>query len=214
MNITHHPGDATLAAFTSGTFDEGRSLVVAVHLSLCPQCRRAVRAFAHVGGALLDDIEPTAMRADALERAMAQIDRAEMTPASTPALRDPVGTDLPAPLARYAIGSWRWLGRGVQWRPVAVSSAPDSRVFMLKAAPGTRLPHHRHAGTEWTCVLEGAFRHRTGRYGPGDFDEADETVEHEPVVEDDATCICLVALQGKLELQGWVGRLLQPFVRI
>ena len=76
------------------------------------------------------------------------------------------------------------------------------RVFMLKAAPGTRIPRHKHTGTEWTCVFEGAFRHDLGRYGPGDFDEADETVEHNPVVEDDEPCVCLVALQGSIDFRG------------
>ena len=71
-----------------------------------------------------------------------------------------------------------------------------TRVFMLKAAPGTRIPHHEHAGIEWTCVLQGAFRHQHGRYGAGDFDEADEAVEHRPVVEDGAECMCLVGVAG------------------
>jgi putative transcriptional regulator len=63
-------------------------------------------------------------------------------------------------------------------------------------------------------VLEGAFRHEHGRYGPGDFDEADDTVEHHPVVEPERPCICLVAMRGEIVLQGWLGRLLQPFVRL
>jgi putative transcriptional regulator len=85
---------------------------------------------------------------------------------------------------------------------------------MLKAAPGTTLPHHKHTGTEWTCIIQGAFRHEGGRYAEGDFDEADEDIEHTPVIEDGAECICLVALQGELRFQGWIGRMLQPFVRI
>jgi putative transcriptional regulator len=95
-----------------------------------------------------------------------------------------------------------------------VPSDDAVRVFMLKAAPGTKLPKHRHTGTEWTCVFQGAFRHQLGRYGAGDFDEADESVEHDPVVEEGDTCICLVALRGSIELQGFFGRLLQPLVRI
>jgi putative transcriptional regulator len=211
MTITRHPSDATLAAFASGTLDEARSLVVATHLSLCTECRSAVRAFEHVGGALLDAATPTSMSAGALERAMAELGAPEAT---APVRRDPRVDNLPAPLANYDLGSWRWIGRGVQWRSVAVSTATDCRVFMLKAAPGTRLPRHRHTGTEWTCVFEGAFHHDLGRYGPGDFDEADESVEHNPVVEDGVPCICLVALQGGIELQGWMGRLLQPLIRI
>jgi putative transcriptional regulator len=211
MTITHHPNDAALAAFASGTLDEARNLVVATHLSLCAECRKAVRAFEHLGGELLDELTPTSMSAGALERAMAQLGQPEMI---LPVPLDSRVENFPAPLAQYDLGSWRWIGRGVQWRPVAVSSAENCRVFMLKAAPGTRLPRHRHTGTEWTCVFEGAFRHDLGRYGPGDFDEADESVEHNPVVEDGVPCICLVALQGGIELQGWMGRLLQPLIRI
>jgi putative transcriptional regulator len=210
MTITHHPSDETLAAFASGALDEARSLVVATHLSLCPSCRKAVRAFEHVGGALLEQSEPAALRAGALERTLAQLGEPE-TIARLPS--DP-HANLPAPLAQYELTPWQWIGRGVQWRAVAVNPAEGRRVFMQKAAPGTRLPRHRHTGTEWTCVFAGAFRHDLGRYGPGDFDEADETVEHNPVVEEGVPCICLVALQGSIELQGWVGRLLQPLIRI
>ncbi|HUD86873.1 MAG TPA: ChrR family anti-sigma-E factor, partial [Xanthobacteraceae bacterium] len=189
-------------------------LVVSTHLSLCAHCRNGVRAFEHVGGKLLDDVEPAAMSEGALERAMARLGPQETVPPAASAPRVAPASDLPAPLSHYALGSWRWIGRGVQWRAVDVRSEEGGRVFMLKAAPGTRLPRHKHTGTEWTCVFEGAFRHDLGRYGPGDFDEADESVEHNPVVEDGVACICLVALQGNIELQSWIGRLIQPFVRI
>jgi putative transcriptional regulator len=211
MNITHHPSDVALAAFAAGTLDEGRSLVVATHLSLCATCRKAVRLFEHVGGSLLDRLEPAPLRADALERVLVRIGGVKAPIAPAP---QGSGTGaLPAPLSVYALGPWRWVGRGVEWRSVDVPVERGSRVFMLKVAPGTRLPRHRHAGTEWTCVLEGAFRHELGRYGPADFDEADETVEHGPAAEDGFHCVCLIALNGKLQLQGWFGRLLQAFVR-
>jgi putative transcriptional regulator len=216
MTITHHPSDETLAAFASGSFDEARALVVAVHLSLCPQCRRAARAFAEVGGTMLDAVEPAAMGAGALERAVAKLDTPEVETASATvgAPNDMDLRDLPAPLSHYEFGKWRRIGPGLQWRPVAVASDEGTRVFMLKGAPGTRLLRHKHTGTEWTCVLQGAFRYELGRYGPGDFDEVDDSVEHSPVVEDGVTCICLVALQGTIALQGWIGRLLQPLIRI
>jgi putative transcriptional regulator len=212
MSIIHHPSDATLAAFASGTLDEARGIVVATHLSLCAQCRGTVHAFEAAGGALLDDVEPAEMSAGALQRAMAALGPLDII---SPAIRGAgAAGDLPAPLSRYAVGPWRWIGRGVQWRPVEVASDAGVRVFMLKAAPGTKLPRHRHTGTEWTCVFEGAFSHAIGRYGAGDFDEADESVEHDPVVDAEHGCVCLVALQGHIELQSWLGRLIQPFVRI
>jgi putative transcriptional regulator len=212
MTINHHPSDATLAAYASGTLDRARGLVVATHLSLCARCRDAVRAFEQAGGAMLQDAEPVAMSPGSLQRAMAALgplDVIKPTPVGAVA-----ANEFPEPLSRYALGPWRWIGRGIQWRSVDVPSDAGVRVFMLRARPGTKLPRHRHTGTEWTCVFEGAFSHHLGRYGAGDFDEADETVEHNPVVDNELGCVCIVAMEGSIALQGFFGRLIQPFVRI
>jgi putative transcriptional regulator len=212
MTINHHPSDATLAAYASGGLDQARGLVVATHLSLCAQCGSMVHDFELAGGAMLENTEPAAMSSGALQRAMAALGPLDVVaPLPEKAL---VASEFPEPLSRYNLGPWRWIGRGLQWRSVDVRSGDGVRVFMLKSQPGVRLPRHRHTGTEWTCVFEGAFSHDLGRYGAGDFDEADETVEHNPVVDADEGCVCLVALQGHIELQGWLGRLIQPFVRI
>lgn len=210
MTIRHHPTDTTLAAFAAGTLDEARGVVVATHVSLCARCRNVVRGFEAIGGAQLDGADPAAIDAGAFERAWAAIGSSARKDARQ-VLR-PI--DLPVTLAPYDAGPWRKIGRGVQWRSIGVPSGDGIRVFMLRAAPGTQLPHHKHEGVEWTCVLEGAFRHDLGRYGPGDFDEADESVEHKPFVEDEGMCVCLVALQGNIELQSWIGRLVQPFIRL
>jgi putative transcriptional regulator len=212
MTITHHPSDATLAAFAAGTLDEARGLVVATHLTLCGACRNAVRGLEEAAGALLDATEPAELSSGALQRAMAALGPLDIIAPTASGAQ--IASDLPEPLSRYAIGPWRWIGRGVQWRPVDVASDDGVRVFMLKAKPGTKLPRHRHTGTEWTCVFQGAFSHDLGRYGSGDFDEADESVEHNPVVDAEQGCVCLVALQGQIELQSFIGRLIQPFVRL
>jgi putative transcriptional regulator len=212
MTITHHPSDATLAAYAAGNLDEARGLVVASHVSLCGACRNAVRGFEAAGGALLEALEPAELSTGALQRAMAALGPLDIIAPAVPGAA--TASDLPAPLSHYTVGPWRWIGRGVQWRPVEVASEEGVRVFMLKARPGTKLPRHRHTGTEWTCVFHGAFTHDLGRYGSGDFDEADASVEHNPTVDAEQGCVCLVALQGQIELQGFIGRLIQPFVRI
>jgi putative transcriptional regulator len=211
MTISHHPSDATLAAFAAATLDEGCAVVVSTHLATCPACRKAVRDFERLRGVALRDGEPVAMAPDALQRALAAISSEVPSPAAEP---ESIATQWPGPLSSYPLGTWRWIGPGVHWRRVGIPSTERTRVFMLKAAPGTRMPHHEHAGIEWTCVLQGAFRHQYGVYGAGDFDEADQSVEHLPVVEDSVECICLVALQGQIRLKSWVGRLIQPLVRI
>lgn len=211
MTAWHHPTEPVLADLSAGNLDEGSALVVATHVALCAACREKVRSFEDVGGVLLKDIQPTPLKSDARGTILEKLDLP--APPEDGAVRESNPEGLPAPLANYNLGPWRWIGRGVYWRTVETHDS-DSRVFMLKAAPGTPLPHHRHQGREWTCVLQGAFRHDLGRYGAGDFDEADESVEHRPFIETGEPCICLVAMQGGIELQGWFGRLLQPLVRL
>lgn len=210
MTIQHHPSDETLAAFAAGTLDGARALVVATHVALCPHCRGAVQMMEAVGGALIKTIAPAAMSDGALAHALARLD--DVAPAAKP--MHAMANDLPAPLAAYPLGPWKRIGRGVRLRSVALPEQSDMRVFMLRAEPGTRLPRHRHRGDEWTCVLEGAFTHEGGRYGPGDMDEADEGVEHHPFVENEGPCLCLVALEKGILFQSWLGRLVQPFVKI
>lgn len=213
MKITHHPSDETLAAFVNATLCEGNSLVVATHLAHCPSCRKAVREMSEVGGGLLDNAEAAPLADDARERCLAKLD--EMSPEASDAKPPlPEGERPMSLVSLYGNGKWQWVGPGVYRQFLDVPSLEGTRVFMLKAAPGTRLPDHRHAGTEWTCVLKGAFIHDHGRFGAGDFDEADDSVAHNPYVEDGEECICLVALNGEVEMTGWLGRLIQPLLRL
>jgi putative transcriptional regulator len=212
MTISHHPSDMTLAELSAGSLDEGSALVVSIHVGLCATCRMAVRRFEAVGGALLDQLEPTPLQAGAMESLLARLGETESAAETAADLDDKKA--LPAPLGGYHLGRWRWLAPGVHWRPITLAAPGETRVFMLKSKPGTRLPHHRHQDREWTCVLQGAFTHAGGTIGPGDFDEADETVEHHPSVDDGETCICVVAMRGRIELQGFMGRFLQPLIRL
>jgi putative transcriptional regulator len=178
---------------------------------MCAHCAAAMRTFEHVGGALLDAAAPAATSAGALERAMARLDYT--APDAASAQINPAEL-LPAPLRYYPVGRWRRVGGGLFTCPVHVPAPGDVRVFLLKGGPGTRLLQHRHTGTEWTCVIQGAYRDEQRRYGPGDFDEVDESIEHYQVVEEGEICIAVVAMQGDIRLQGWIGRLLQPFIRL
>lgn len=215
MSITQHPSEETIAAFAAGHLDEGRSVVVAAHLEMCAACRHWAAQLANAGGVLLSDLAPTQVGSEALARTLARIERGEAAPA--PRARSSAPADLPmlpSAVRSYGVGRWQWMGPGVRWRPIEVPHDPGARVFLLKAAPGTTMPHHTHTGTELTLVLRGAFAHDLGHFGPGDIDEADDSVEHQPIVAPGDECICLVAMEGKLRLLGLFGRLMQPFVRI
>lgn len=213
MTIVHHPSDETLAAFISGNLCEANTLVVATHLAHCQECRDAVRGFAEAAGGVLEHAGAAEISAEARSAVFDRLDAEPAEAAPEPPAIAPLDRPM-APLSIYEGGKWQWVGPGVYRQFIDVPSETGTRVFLLKAAPGTRLPDHRHVGTEWTCVLKGAFRHDHGRFGAGDFDEADGSVDHNPFVEEGEECICLVALNGHVEMTGWLGRMIQPLVRI
>ena len=213
MTTTHHPTEATLLEYFSGTLDEGRRIVVAAHLEMCASCRRLLSGLEAIAGSHLDSTPPEPLTQGAFERTMARLDAA----AASPAKNNPTARDLPVKvraLDSYELGPWRWIGPGVYWRGVVLPEKGTSRVFLLRAAPGTHLPQHTHEGTELTVILKGAFRHEGGRFGAGDCDDADDSVEHSPIVEDGEECICLVAMEGTIRLRSLLGRLIQPLVRL
>lgn len=216
MTIEHHPSDATLAEYAAGTLDAGSRLVVGTHVVKCQQCRRAVQQFEGVGGALLAELPPTPMQPDALAKTLSRLDEAPAEDAATAAAH--AAHDdmpwLPDGLRNREFGPWRWIGIGVEQRSVKVAGADSARVFLLRAKPGVKLPVHVHTGIERTQVLAGAFIHDGGRFGAGDFDDAEGDVEHNPRVDEGETCICLVAMTGGIKMTGPIGRLIQPFLRL
>jgi putative transcriptional regulator len=210
----HHPKNETLAEFAAGQLDEGRSLVVAAHLAMCGECSGFVAALECVGGQMLEAIEPVAMAQGAGVRALAALDREAPRATQAKSAARPVWQSEQQSLLGYDLGPWRWVAPGLHYRAVKTPQVSGTRVFMLKAKPGLKIPQHNHTGTELTCVLQGAFIHEGGRYAAGDCDDADHDDSHNPVIDDGQDCICLVAMQGDISLTGMLGRMIQPFIRI
>jgi putative transcriptional regulator len=209
--ITHHPSDLTVARLAAGTLGAGPQLVVATHLSGCPQCRGRLRSFEAVGGAMLDGASPALLSPDAFTRALSRLDATDQRADPVPRVLHP---DLPPPLNEYDIGPWRSVRPGFRWRRLTLPESPKANVIMLKVAAGQSVPHHGHSGTEYTQVLVGSFTDSLGQYCAGDCIEMDEEVNHRPVVDEDGECVCLAAVVGRLRLSGWIGRLIQPLIGI
>lgn len=217
MSIEHHPPEPVLAGFAAGTLDHGQHVAIATHLVSCPQCRSFMRSMEHVGGDVLTKLPPAAMSSRALANLEARLD--QPAPPAVAAETPPLVAEseipgLPTFVRRYRFGNWQWIAPSVRLRPILLPYASDTRVFLLKSGPGTKMLQHSHTGLEMTCVLSGAFNQDGGRFGPGDFDLGDETVDHQPTVQAGEDCICLVAMQGGLRLNGLIGRILQPFIRL
>lgn len=205
MTITHHLDDATLMSFAAGSLPSALSALAAAHIAGCSRCRRELRMLERIGGALVSTLSPAP-----LDRSLPVMPEITSLPAPPPA----AAGELPAPLSRLIGGSldevrWRWIGPGLWHRPLKIGG--EGSLQLIKAAPGASVPEHTHGGSEITLVLRGALIDSTGRYVPGDVADVDEEIEHTPVADAEAGCICVIANEQPTRFRGLLARLMQPW---
>lgn len=208
--ITHHVSDAILAAYAAGSLPQAFAVSVASHVSLCAHCRAALETHQAVGGVILEDTEAVAVSSNLKDSILAQLDM----PFTPEPVYDRNGI-FPGPVMEVMQGRaprWKKLGMGV--RQDILSADAHGSVRLLYIPQGQAVPDHSHNGLEMTLVLQGSFSDETGRFGVGDLEIADETVEHTPVADPGAACICLAATDARLRFNAFVPRLLQPLFRI
>ncbi len=208
--ITHHTPDALLAAYAAGSLPQPYALVVAAHISLCLECRAAYEAHQVAGGAVLESVAAR----DVSENLKSTIlDLLDAPVAPEPTYRR--SGVFPGPVMEALKGKpprWKSLGLGV--RQSILSAGRDGSVRLLYIPPGQAVPDHSHNGLELTLVLQGSFSDDTGRFGVGDLEVADQALEHTPIADAGAPCICLAATDAPLRFTSLVPRLLQPLFRI
>lgn len=210
--ITHHISEPLIAAYAAGRLSRPFALVVAAHVSLCDSCRAGLAAHECAGGAVIERDRGTTLSADLRARVFDGLDT------------DPPFTDAPAPvrmgpypgpvadMLQRQEPKWKSLGLGA--KQAILSQGAEGSVRLLYIPPGQAVPDHGHNGLELTLVLQGAFRDKTGRFGVGDVEIADDDLDHVPTAEDSMACICLAATDAPLKFNTLVPRLLQPLFRI
>ena len=219
MDIKHHLSDELLASYAAGSLAEGWSIAVATHLALCPACRSRLKQFEHIGGQLLEAVEPATFEAsswESLKGKIQQVPRPKEHSVLRPEVKTPVV--IPEPLRSYVGGDlpdlkWKSLGRGAYQVPIKTRDN-ETQVRLLRIPSGKPVPEHGHGGRELTLVLSGSFNDGTGVFARGDIEEADADLVHQPIASPDGDCICLAVTDAPLKFQSWLMRLVQPLVGI
>lgn len=208
--ITHHTPDAMLAAYAAGSLPHPFAVVIASHVSLCLECRAALAAHQSVGGAILETTDTADLSENLKSDLLARLD----APCASEPVYERSGV-FPGPVMHELKGRpprWKSLGLGV--RQSILSASEEGSARLLYIPPGQAVPDHSHNGLELTLVLQGSFSDETGRFGVGDLEIADESLEHTPTADSGPPCICLAATDAPLRFNSLVPRLLQPLFRI
>ena len=212
MKISHHFDDATLIAYSSGTLNKGMALLVESHLEMCEHCMEQVQTSNRIGGDLLRQIEPVAMESGSLAQVLSMLDDLEP---EVPAVSRSRKVEVPASLVEH-IGEdldaldWKTMGLGVQQYDLKLGGTGAAR--LLRIQPGVSVPHHTHTGSELTLILRGSYSDEIGRFQVGDVADLDDQLEHQPIVDTEHECICLIATDAPLKFSGLMGKLVQPFI--
>ncbi len=82
---------------------------------------------------------------------------------------------------RRAEVTWETIGRGLQRKILFVNRVEGYLSFLLRLAPGARLPDHGHRLPEECVVLEGEMIVGKQRLGPGDYHVAEANSIHRDV---------------------------------
>ncbi|MDO6563344.1 ChrR family anti-sigma-E factor [Amphritea sp. 1_MG-2023] len=216
MNINHHLDEATLMSYSAGSLSQGMALVVAAHLSYCSECRERARLSDAVGGVLLESLEEQSVADDMLASILSQLDQSPPDLADQQPVRTPpsfIDPEIPAPLREYVDGSldqlpWKRIVPGVAYYDMPWEGRGVSR--LLRIAPGKSMLTHTHHGNELTLVLRGSFSDEVGRFQVGDIADLDDQIEHQPLVDSQEDCICLIATDAPLRFTTLFGKLVQP----
>ncbi len=208
--ITHHIPDPMMAAYASGTLSHAFSLVVATQVSMSSEARVTLQAHEAVGGIVLEDSSSVAVSDGMKSNLLSMLD--DSMPEEPVYARNGV---YPAPVMEVLKGReprWKPLGMGVKQDILAEDEFGSVRLLYIP--PEQAVPDHGHNGLELTLVLQDSFSDETGRFGVGDVEVADETLEHTPIAGAGEPCICLAATDARLKFNAFMPRLLQPIFRI
>ncbi len=222
MTISHHLDDATIMGLAAGSLPAAFAIVASGHIDHCPDCRVKVAKAQLFGGAVLQDIAPVALsqgaannlleRLEADDRRTGNCEPARLPDHDDDALLPPaVASLLGVPLSEI---KWKRAGRGISTFQIDLGDDAASKLFLMKIAAGRAVPEHGHAGQEVTLILSGAYNDECGRFARWDVADLDHEVEHQPVVEEDEDCICLVAVEKPARFKDILPRLFQPMVGI
>jgi putative transcriptional regulator len=205
--------DALLAGYASGSLPIPLHVLVEAHLELTPRNRDFVADLETLTGSAIEEAAPVAL--SDRDRRLASIFASAPGPARPrPSAR--ASARLPDAIRRL-VGHdvdtlpWKTILPGFREYRIGEIDGLKSSLFWIRA--GQKIPSHTHEGSEFTLVCEGGFTDLLGSYERGDISVTDSSVDHQPVADDDGDCIGFAVTDAPLRLTGFLGRLINPFIR-
>ncbi len=216
--IKHHPSLDILQAYAAGTLPASISAAVAMHVDMCPVCKKIVAVetqenakdcfdhsteksfenetfdFDHDFDDIIAQItSDTSIHEEAMKQEkIIQLKNKKYI--------------LPKAIQNMNITNWSNIGKISRAR-VQLEEG-NIRTSLLNIEAGAAVPEHTHKGYEVTLLLDGEFHDNMGQYVPGDFIVLDSENEHQPITE--KGCLCYTVVSDSLHFTKGLNKLLNP----
>jgi putative transcriptional regulator len=208
-------GDELLLGYLQGKLSPAEALLVATQYHMCPVTRKRLLELNTCASQTLESLAPRPVSCCPYEFFEQKCRNATPEPKKT--AEDCAEGMVPKPLRPY-IGacfdsvSWTPIMPGVGQKRLKTGGA--ARATLMRIAAGKTIPEHAHRGDEYTLVLRGSFVDGPTHYPAGHvaFHGPEDTGPHAPTA--DQECICLVVMTGPVAFSGWLGRVLNPLLRL
>jgi anti-sigma factor ChrR (cupin superfamily) len=158
------------------------------HISSCPDCRQEIETLRPIIGSFVS--WPT----DVLRPSVSLWGRLALR------IAEETGREPVSPLPRLpAKPEWEEVAPGIACKLLATDTEKNRVSMLVRLAPGTDYPRHRHAGVEELHLLHGELMIDDKKLYPGDYNRAEaDTVDHRVWSETGCTCVLLTSIEDVL----------------
>ncbi|MEZ5870334.1 MAG: ChrR family anti-sigma-E factor [Nitratireductor sp.] len=195
--------DILLAHYSAGILPRPVHAMIGAHIEMRPESGALVSGMEMLSGDALSTMPPAPLNddRDMLERIF-NSKAAQATPVGKRRRNSDLMPSALQDFTGFTVDTIPWRSKLPGFKEVAFGEIDgcDARLFWIR--PGRAIPEHTHSGSELTLVIDGGFFDNDGHYVRGDIAAADETVDHRPVADDDAPCICFAITTAPLKLTG------------
>ena len=207
----HHPSMTQLTEFSSGTLPLSKALCVSAHIENCVICQQKLQELNSLGGNLFDN-NASVKVSDAIKLKTMRL-LSEHKPQVAKKITAPSVPNCLRKFIKTSFDELKWKNLTSKARIAELCHDNGSKVALLRIDAGAKMAHHSHTGEEITVVLKGSFSDEDGIYNKGDFIVRESKDHHTPIASRDSECICLIVLDSAIELRGFWGWLINPFLR-
>jgi anti-sigma factor ChrR (cupin superfamily) len=166
----------------------GEAGAVEAHVAACADCRQELDTLRPVIESFVgwphDVLRPSASLWDRLARRIGAETGGEAVPPASP---------------RWVEPDWDLVAPGISCKLLATDPETNRVSMLVRLAPGTAYPPHRHAGVEELHLLYGELMIGDRKLYPGDYNRAEpDTVDHHVFSETGCTCVLVTSFRDAI----------------